>query len=146
MEAQIVIAGLDFNNTSGDTSIGYLKSDIPESMHTCLANYKEFAIVERSRLQDVLKEIQLAQSVVIDESTAAKIGNAVGASAIIIGSYLKVGSNIRINARLLDVASGKSSWESRSKGMRNRRFSNFWMLSLNGWRNGFWGRRPLRPR
>lgn len=107
MEAQKVIAVLDFNNTSGDTSIDYLKSGIPESMLTYLANYKEFSIVERSRLQDALKEIQLAQSGVIDESTAAKIGNAVGASAIIIGSYLKVGANIRINARLLDVASGK---------------------------------------
>ena len=49
-----------------------LKNGIPESMSTYLANYQSFQIVERGRLNDALKEMQLSQTGLIDESTAAK--------------------------------------------------------------------------
>jgi len=102
-----IIAILDFYNTSKEEAINYLQNGIPESMMTYLANYKEFSIVERARLKDALNEMQLGMTGVIDETTASKIGHAVGANAIIVGSYLKVGNKVRINARLIDVQTGK---------------------------------------
>ena len=44
---------------------------------------------------------------IVDEETAAKLGRAVGASAILVGSFVVIGSILRINARLIDVQTGK---------------------------------------
>ncbi len=104
---KISIAITDFQNTSGNSEIDYLQNAIPEMLITNLAKSGRLNIVERSRLQDAIKEMELGMSGIVDQSNAVEIGRAVGANAIMVGSYLEIGGMIRINARLIDVESSK---------------------------------------
>jgi hypothetical protein len=47
--------------------------------------------------------MQLAQTGIVDEQMAVQVGKAVGADAVIVGSFLQIGDVIRINARLINV-------------------------------------------
>jgi len=104
---KIVIAIVNFRNTSNNTELDYLEDSIPESIITSMAKSGQLEIVERSRLQDAIKEMELGMSGVVDEKTAVEVGRAVGANAILVGSYVAIGSMIQINARLIDVETSK---------------------------------------
>jgi len=106
-DQRVVIAIVDFKNTSRDQSLDYLEKAIPESIITSMAKDGRLEIVERSRLQDALSEMKLGMSGVVDEQTAVEVGRAVGASAILVGSYVRIGSMIQINARLIDVETSR---------------------------------------
>jgi len=47
------------------------------------------------------------QTGLIDEDTAPKVGKMIGADELVIGSFQVVGENIRIDARFLDVETGR---------------------------------------
>ncbi len=97
------IAIIDFKNTSGKSDLDYLEQAIPEAVMTRLAESGKLNIVERARLKDAIKEMQLGVSGVVDQSEAVKIGRAVGATAILVGSFLEIGGVIQLNARLIQV-------------------------------------------
>jgi len=104
---KLVIAVVDFTNVGKDPQLEGLVKGIPESVTTYLGKEGKVRIVERSRLEAALKELQLGMTGIVDEKTAARVGKAVGASAIMVGSFLKIGDLIRINARLIDVQTGE---------------------------------------
>lgn len=105
--SKISIAIMDFQNTSGKHDLDYLQNAIPEMLITNLAKSGHLNIVERGRLQDAIKEMELGMSGVVDQGRAAELGKAVGADAILVGSYLEISHLIRINARLIDVQTSK---------------------------------------
>ena len=74
---------------------------------TKMAGSGNLEIVERALLQAALKEIELGESGIVDEQTAVELGRAVGANAILLGSFVSIGETIRINARLIDVKTSK---------------------------------------
>ena len=107
LDDKIVIAVVDFRNTGNDESYDYLENTIPEAIITYLAKAGNVEIVERSRLKDALKEMELGMSGILDEQTAVEVGKAVGANAILVGSFVSIGDVIRINARLIDVKTSR---------------------------------------
>jgi len=106
-EDKTVIAIVDFKNTSNNQELNYLEKAIPESIITSMAKSGRLEIVERNRLKDAISEMQLGMSGIVDEQTAIEVGRAVGASAILVGSFVTIGSMIQINARLIDVKTSK---------------------------------------
>lgn len=85
---------------------------------------KRFRIVERSRIDAVLKEIGLSQAGVIDESRAGDIGKQLGAELILVGSVEEIrplgkkdsigiawkesrGFEVSLKGRLIDVTRGE---------------------------------------
>ncbi|MFB0515189.1 MAG: CsgG/HfaB family protein [Candidatus Neomarinimicrobiota bacterium] len=107
LQEKIVIAIVDFQNTSADDTLDYLEKTIPESISTTMAKGGQLEIVERSRLEAALKEMEMGMIGIVDEETAVELGRAVGASAILVGSFVSIGSILRINARLIDVQTSK---------------------------------------
>jgi len=106
-EDKIVIAIVDFRNTGQDDELDYLENTIPEAIITRMAKTGRMEIVERSRLQEALKEMELGMTGIVDEQTAVELGRAVGANAILLGSFVSIGELIRINARLIDVKTSR---------------------------------------
>ena len=104
---KIIIAVVDFINTSQDDQYDFLEKTIPEAIITNLAKRGNIEIVERSRLTEALKEMELGMTGILDEHTAVEVGRAVGANAILLGSFVSIGDIIRINARLIDVETSK---------------------------------------
>lgn len=106
-QTNLRVAVLDFQNLTGRSDMIYLEKAIPQIMMTDLALCEKITVIERARLQEILNEMQLALSGVIDEASAVKIGELAGANAIMVGSLIVGGSTYRIDARLVDVATGQ---------------------------------------
>lgn len=106
-QQKITIAIMDFQNTSGKSNLDYLQQAIPEALITRLAESGNLNIVERTRLEDTLQEMKLGMVGLVDQDKAAEIGKAVGANAIMVGSFLEISNVIRLNARLINVQTSK---------------------------------------
>lgn len=83
------IAVVDFsNNVTGPESsqVEAVRRAITDMFITELWKTQMFSIVERSRLEAIAREHKLAQSGLVDASTAAQLGKLLGVEAIITGS------------------------------------------------------------
>ncbi|MBI4930226.1 MAG: hypothetical protein HY841_05650 [Bacteroidetes bacterium] len=96
-----------FDNTSHIVSYDPLSKGISDMLITDLSKIQGVTIVERSRLEDILKEIELNKSKYFDEATAQKLGKGLGAKSILTGAYIFLNDVLRIDARMVDVQSGK---------------------------------------
>ncbi|MBU0713168.1 VWA domain-containing protein [bacterium] len=101
------VAVLDFRNLTQRPDLVYLEKAIPEIMVTDLSLCDKITLIERSRLQEILDEMHLALSGVVNEKQAVEIGELAGANAILVGSIISGGGVYRIDARLVDVASAE---------------------------------------
>lgn len=96
-----------FDNTSRLVAFDPLSKGIPDMLITDLSKIQGITIVERSRLEDLLKEIELNKSKYFDDKTVQKLGKGLGAKSILTGSFILINEDLRIDARLVDVQSGK---------------------------------------
>ena len=68
---------------------------------------KCFLMVERTRLEDIIKELKLTETKNFDSSTTVKIGKLLGSEYLVLGSYFEFMGTFRIDARLVKVETGK---------------------------------------
>jgi TolB-like protein len=66
-------------------------------------NVSTLKLIERNKVQSLLKEIALSQSGSIDKSTAIRAGKILGAQAITFGSFMVLEEQVRIDARIVKV-------------------------------------------
>lgn len=66
-----------------------------------------FVLVERTGLQQILSEHRLAATGAVDARKAQEIGRLLGADALVVGTVVGVGRSLELEARVVDVASGK---------------------------------------
>ncbi|PIU20664.1 MAG: hypothetical protein COT18_01070 [Elusimicrobia bacterium CG08_land_8_20_14_0_20_59_10] len=77
---------------------------VTERLTSEIAANPRMEVIERSRLDEVLREQKLGAKGVVDAATAKKIGNILGADAVVTGSVIDLdGKNVEINARLVDT-------------------------------------------
>jgi len=103
----ILIAVMPFTNLAGHKDYEWLSIGIGEVLTTKLGSLACFRLVERNKLSEALKEVELGQTGLIDEKTAPKVGKMVGAEELVLGSFQIVGQSIRIDARFLEVETGR---------------------------------------
>jgi len=60
-------------------------------------------VIERNKIAELLKEIALSQTGSVEESTAIKAGKILGAQSIAFGSFMVLGSDVRIDTRIVNV-------------------------------------------
>jgi len=60
-------------------------------------------VIERNKIAALLKEIALSQTGSVDESTAVRAGKILGAQSIAFGSFIVLGSSVRIDIRIINV-------------------------------------------
>lgn len=102
--ADAKIGVLEFVDAQG--RITQLGRFLAEEITTQLFMKARFNLLERTLLNQVLKEHGLAQTGIIDLGKAQEIGKALGADAIITGSLIDTGDEIRVNARMVHVGLG----------------------------------------
>jgi len=96
-----------FDNNSGDASLEPLSRGLADMLITDLSGISALQIVERARLNDILKELDLSTSSFIDPETALKLGRGLAAAYILAGGYLVGGEEMRIDVRIFEVSTGK---------------------------------------
>jgi TolB-like protein len=64
-------------------------------------------LIERGKIQSLLKEIALSQSGIVDDSAAIRAGKILGAQNIAFGSFVVFGNIVRIDTRIIKVETGE---------------------------------------
>ncbi|MFH2047730.1 MAG: CsgG/HfaB family protein [Pseudomonadota bacterium] len=104
------MAVLPFENNSVTEPEKYapLSKGLSAMLTTDLKNSNTtLQIIEREKIQAILKEIALGQTGSVDQSTAVKAGKLLGAQSIVFGSFMVLGNNVRIDARIINVETGE---------------------------------------
>ena len=101
------IAILYFENNAIQKSFTPLSKGLCDMMISDFNDSKCFIVVERTRLEDIIKELKLAESNNFDSKTTAKIGKLLGTEYLVFGSYFEFMGTFRIDARLVNVETGK---------------------------------------
>ncbi|MEO9511879.1 MAG: FlgO family outer membrane protein [Flavobacteriaceae bacterium] len=77
---------------------------LTEDFSIYLPNHAEnFAVVDRTHLNAILKEHRLNAEGYVDERTAKRLGKIIAADAIVVGTYTIFSSEIRVRVRVLDT-------------------------------------------
>src|SRR3989339_2215664 len=85
----------------------WLSKGIMDMLITDLSKCDSFRIIERERMQRIIKELKLGLTGLVDEATAKKIGEIGSAKYVLYGSYIKQGEKLTIEAVLMDIETGK---------------------------------------
>lgn len=104
-ESRLRIAVLPLTMLSG--SVDGLGRYLAESLTTAVFEAGAVEIVERTRMDAALTELRLGESGAIDPKTAQRIGNMLGADAVITGTVSEVGDGAEANVRMIHVGSGR---------------------------------------
>jgi TolB-like protein len=83
-----------------DRELGTLVS---AQLSTFLKRDHGFFLLERERLADVLKEMEMSMTGLTDPQNAAKLGKMAGAQAIVVGSISVAGADFVVNARVISA-------------------------------------------
>ena len=101
-----VLAVMPFTAHTVREVLAVLGPALADMLTTDLAAGEGITLVERSRLDAVVAELKLQESDFIDPATAVAVGRGVGATAVIVGGLSVSGDRLRLDARVVDVASG----------------------------------------
>lgn len=103
-----VLAVLDFANVTGSPDVAWLGAGIAETVTSDLAALDHFRVVDRWRV------VQAGRRT---DGGMHEIASAVGAGLIVTGSYQRIGPNLRITARLVDLTSGEAIADAKVDGL-----------------------------
>lgn len=116
------IAVAYFDNNTGDGTFDPLGRGLADMLITDLSSVSGIAVVERRRLNAVLKELDLGKSSFVDPKTAAKLGKGLGAKYIVTGSFASIDPSMRIDGRIVEVATGKVVHATSATGAKSEFF------------------------
>lgn len=100
------LAVLDFDNISGTTEYNHFRKGIREWLQSSINIGDDIELLERGKINDLLKEIDLSNSGLFDERTAIKTGRFLSASHVIVGSFSCLNRQWTLNVRCIQVESG----------------------------------------
>jgi serine/threonine protein kinase/Tfp pilus assembly protein PilF len=104
--AQKAIAVMTFANISGDAADDWIGFGVAETVSGDLKSIQGLAVIGRERMYDLLRHAHAGDQAALDDRRAIEIGRRLGAAWIVSGGYQRVGEQVRITARLVDVGTG----------------------------------------
>jgi TolB-like protein/tRNA A-37 threonylcarbamoyl transferase component Bud32 len=102
------LAVLQFKNLGGDHDLEVLTEGIGDTIASTLGSLRgRLTLVERTQIEEALKEIDFGKTEYADKKTAATVGRVTGAEMVLIGGYQRADGRIRVSARLVGSESGE---------------------------------------
>lgn len=123
LAAARTIAIAYFDNNTGDAALDPLRKGLADMLITDLGNVQSLQIVERDKLNQVIAELKLGKSKFIDPKTAQKLGKGLAAELIMTGGYVIAGGTMRVDVRVIEVATGKVAASDKVEGKKEDFFS-----------------------
>ena len=106
-QEKIKVAILNFVPKGVD---GTLTEAIVENLTTALIETKKYEIIERNQIDKLMTELKLQNSDDFNDNLREELGNLYGVKLVILGSVTKIGSNITINIRGVEVSTGSAQF------------------------------------
>jgi serine/threonine protein kinase/tetratricopeptide (TPR) repeat protein len=97
------IAVISFKNQTGDPAYDYLQEAIPNLLITNLENTGLFYVATWERMQDILRQMGVKQTRIIDSDLGFELCRREGIQAVAIGSFTKAGETFRTDIKVLDA-------------------------------------------
>ena len=109
ISSRLAIAVMPFARIGGeqDRDGAWMSNGVPSMLLTGLAQTRGLNIVGTERLNDALKRRGGTSLASLDKSGAADVARYAGADAVVVGSIVRAGQEIRIDAQLEDLSSGR---------------------------------------
>ena len=101
------IAVITFTNITREPADEWIGSGIAETVSADLKTIHGLTVIGRERIFDALRNLQPADERALDDRFATEIGRGLGARWIVAGGYQRFGTEIRIIARFVEVATGE---------------------------------------
>jgi len=124
-----VLAVTYFDAHSVRPELEPLGRGVADMLMTDLARAKGVRVVERNRLNEVLAELELGRSQYIDEATAQRLGDGLGASHVVVGSMTAGMDGMRLDARVVSVATGEVELSVQATGAEEEFFQLEFLLA-----------------
>ena len=101
------IAVSPFRNAGENRSLDPLQKGLAEMMVTDLTKVPSLQVVERLRMQEMMKEIGLGMTGAVDASTAPRLGNLLGANKVVNGTFADLADEqLRLDISVAGVKTG----------------------------------------
>ena len=98
------LAVLSFKNIGNKSKLNPLEKGITDMMITDFSKVNALKVVERVRMQKMMEEMNLAQTGLVDESTAPRLGKLLGVSTLVSGTFVDAPNHqVRLDAGLIDT-------------------------------------------
>jgi len=101
------VAVLYFGYGGKTPEMEVLRKGLAQMLISDLSGFGTVRLVERDRLQEILDELNLAQSSRFDAATVARVGKLLGAQYLVMGDYFDLLNNLRVDARVVEVKTGQ---------------------------------------
>lgn len=102
------IAILYFENKGLKSELNPLQKGLSEMVITDLSKVKSLKVVERVRLQELVQEMNLGETDIVDQKTAPRLGKLLGANRLVKGSFFDLTSEkLNIDAFVTKTRSGE---------------------------------------
>ncbi|MER3424536.1 MAG: hypothetical protein C4293_16275, partial [Nitrospiraceae bacterium] len=103
----LVLSVLYFEDRTRLPDLAWLRKGLTDMLVAELARNPSLIVVQRERLEEILREQTLQLSGRVADDTAVRIGRLTGATILVTGSIAAVGDRIRIDAQALGVEQGR---------------------------------------
>lgn len=100
IENKPTLAIMDFKTVGDSEELGKGAAEI---LRTAFVETRNYTVIERGMLEEVLKEQKISVSGIVDSNTAVNIGKIIGARIVVVGSVVKIGKSYTLNIRFVDV-------------------------------------------
>jgi TolB-like protein len=102
----LVVSVLNFEDRIHLPEFTWVRKGLADMLITDLRQGIGVEMVQRERLEDVMREQSLQAAGRIEERTAVRVGRLTGATVMLLGSATRVGDILRLDAHFLDVERG----------------------------------------
>lgn len=111
------VAILYFENKGQKAEFNPLQKGLAEMIITDLSKVRSLKVVERIRLQKLVEEMNLAETDLVDQKTAPRLGKLLGAYRLIKGSFFELkGDKMNIDAFVTQTRTGELDWTANIAG------------------------------
>ncbi len=108
LAAAPTIAVLDLDNHTGDPALDSAGPGVAQILVSKFARVDEVVVVERDRIADVMDELKLQRTKLIDDKSAVAVGKLLGARYLVTGQLFSVKlPNLVVSLRIIDVETGQ---------------------------------------
>ena len=92
---------------ASDADSAWLSKGVPRMLLTGLAQTRGLEVVSTRRLLETARQIRAGDLDTLERTQAADVARRAGAGAMVVGSIFRAGTEIRIDAQLEDLSSGR---------------------------------------
>ena len=106
---EVALAILPFRNASQDPRLDWYGTTLADMLSSDVGQSAHLRMVSPDRLHQVLHDLRIGADTVVDPTILRRVGDSSNADTVIWGQYAKFGDQIRIDANIQNLTSGKTT-------------------------------------